>query len=483
MECNVCCDKYNKSTKSPVSCNYCEFGVCRECVQTFLLNKVHVPACMNCSREWSREFMDDNFTKKFNNGELKKHREKILFEKEQCNLPHAQNYIQLENERKGIGRKIQLLYEQIHNHRREEAVIGNQMERGEFTRRKFIRKCPHEDCRGFLSSQWKCDVCENWTCPDCNEVKGPNKVCDHQCDPQNVETATLLKKDTKSCPNCGILIFKISGCAQMWCTECNTAFDWSSLRIIRTHIHNPHFFEARRRAGVNLRDLTDIPCGGLPSKQEIAMKINPEHYQKILKGELAAGGDHPGVGPQVACMYGILYIVDCVCHLNGKDPPHEPNNLSLRVEYLKKEISQERLNFQLQMRDKKYQKKKEEFAIIDMVRTTMTDFLRQFVVGEMTYDNCIDDTNKIIEYANTSMNKIAMRYKQTVLFFCVNLQFQNRAERFYERAAVSDRRAMNIFCYRDEYTRTAVSLDHISLPSQWYSYGPLVFPKYFMLSY
>ena len=474
MDCNVCCDKYNNSNRSLVRCNYCQFDACRACTQTFLLNKVHIPSCMNCSREWSREFVDDNFTKKFINGELKKHREKILFEKEQCNLPHAQNYIHLENERNGICRKIHQLYLQIRDCRQEEATISNQMQRGEFTRRKFIRKCPHEGCRGFLSSQWKCDVCENWTCPDCNEVKGPNKICDHECDPQNVETATLLKKDTKSCPNCGILIFKISGCAQMWCTECNTAFDWASLRIIRTQIHNPHFFEARRRAGVNLRDLTDIPCGGLPSKREIAMKISPEHYKEILQG----GGK---VGPHDRpFMHGILYIVDCVCHLNGLNPPREPNNLTLRVEYLKKEISQERLNFQLQVRDKKYQKKKEEFAIIDMVRTTMTDFLRQFVVGEMEYDNCIDDTNKIIEYANNSLHKIAMRYKQTVLFFCVNLQFQNRAERM--GGGGSDTRTRNIFCYRDEYTRTAGSQHNICLPSQWYSYGPLVFPKYFMLS-
>ena len=473
MECNVCAENYNKSNKSQVNCNYCDFGACRECIQTFLLNKVHVPACMSCDREWPREFVDDNFTKKFTNGELKKHREKILFDKEQCHLPHAQNYIHLENERKELYRALADIHHQAGAIRHEILGVDNQMERGEFARRKFIRKCPHEGCRGFLSSQWKCDVCENWTCPDCNEIKGKEKEGDHQCDPGNVETAKLLKKDTKSCPNCGILIFKISGCAQMWCTECNTAFDWASLRIIRTQIHNPHFFEARRRAGVNLRDLTDIPCGGLPSKRELMLKINPESkpgdlITAIWQGEL-----------QRPCMPGVMYVMDFVCHLNGLEPSPEANNLALRVQYLKQEISQERLNFQLQVRDKKYQKKREEFAVIDMVRTTLTDFLRQFVVGEMSYENCIDDTNKIIEYANGSLNKIAMRYKQTVLFFCINTQLQNRSEQMRSN---TDTRVRNVFCYRDEYTRSLSSSSHVSIPGQWSSYGNLIFPKYFILS-
>ena len=28
-------------------------------------------------------------------------------------------------------------------------------------RKAFIKRCPADDCRGFLSSQWKCGLCEN----------------------------------------------------------------------------------------------------------------------------------------------------------------------------------------------------------------------------------------------------------------------------------------------------------------------------------
>ena len=30
----------------------------------------------------------------------------------------------------------------------------------------FIKKCPVNDCEGFLSSSWKCGVCSTWVCPD-----------------------------------------------------------------------------------------------------------------------------------------------------------------------------------------------------------------------------------------------------------------------------------------------------------------------------
>ena len=59
-------------------------------------------------------------------------------------------------------------------------------------------------------------------------MKGAKRDCEHTCNPDLVETAKLLAKDTKSCPTCQTKIFKIDGCDQMWCTQCHTAFSWKT---------------------------------------------------------------------------------------------------------------------------------------------------------------------------------------------------------------------------------------------------------------
>ena len=132
---------------------------------------------------------------------------------------------------------------------------------------KFTRKCPYEECRGFLNTEMKCGLCIQEFCEHCNEVITcvGNNVYVHICNPETVETMKLINKDTKPCPKCGTMIHKIDGCAQMWCTECHTAFDWRSGRIETGRVHNPHYFEFKQRS----REHGDIPCGGRPTFAEL----------------------------------------------------------------------------------------------------------------------------------------------------------------------------------------------------------------------
>lgn len=395
MECSICCEKFNKSTHSKIECNFCNHAACRSCVQTYLTSKVMDASCMNCNHAWDREFLDNNCTKKFVNNELKNHRKSLLFQREQCRMPEAQNWISHYNQKQDLWKEYRDMMAQADELHNQITRVDNMLRNNDFTRskenKKFTRKCPAEGCRGFLSTQWKCEVCENWTCPDCNEVKGPNRNCDHTCDPANVETAKLIAKDCKACPNCGIMISKIVGCNQMWCTECNTAFDWMSLRIITGNIHNPHFFEARRTLGVNVRNPLDIPCGGLPSVIELTNKSN--NY-RAAKG-FATSPNH---------------IINMICALEGIQEPVEECTLKNRVDYLRGELTEDQFSRVLEHRDRKYQHAVEEYAVIVMLRTTMTDITRQIVLGEIEYVNGVRDICKLIKYANDSLRIICNRY-------------------------------------------------------------------------
>ena len=80
----------------------------------------------------------------------------------------------------------------------------------------------------FLSSGYKCAICEVRVCSKCHEIMGytPNCKENHECNPDTVAAVEMIKQETKPCPQCTAPIFKISGCDQMWCTACNIAFSW-----------------------------------------------------------------------------------------------------------------------------------------------------------------------------------------------------------------------------------------------------------------
>jgi len=129
----------------------------------------------------------------------------------------------------------------------------------------FVNPCSNGDCNGFLDENWKCNSCMNYSCNKCLEVIGSNNDEKHECNPDSVETAKLLKKETKPCPKCRTRIYKINGCDQMWCTCCHVAFSWNTGKVERGIVHNPHYYNFRRNGGAAVvRAPGDFVCGGMP---------------------------------------------------------------------------------------------------------------------------------------------------------------------------------------------------------------------------
>jgi len=113
-------------------------------------------------------------------------------------------------------------------------------------RKKFIMKCPEAACEGFLSQQYKCGLCDARVCSHCHVVKTDEG---HVCDPALVATIKEIRKEAKPCPRCASLISKIDGCDQIWCTQCHTAFSWSTGRVETGAVHNAHYCQYMRETG------------------------------------------------------------------------------------------------------------------------------------------------------------------------------------------------------------------------------------------
>lgn len=229
--CPICLDPYTGTVRKPIECPQCHEKTCSKCVEKYIMSVLEDPHCAHCRAAWNRPFLNTFCTQTFLNKTYAKYREDILINREKSYLPQYMVAAENEMNARKIEKEITKSYKRESEFRREmEARITAFDEERRALRvrasrlrngaaadekkeaRKFVRRCPATDCKGFLSTAWKCGICSNWTCPDCFEVKGTEKDAAHTCRPEMLETANLLKKDTKPCPACGEVIMKVDGC-------------------------------------------------------------------------------------------------------------------------------------------------------------------------------------------------------------------------------------------------------------------------------
>ena len=121
-----------------------------------------------------------------------------------------------------------------------------------------IFKCPVGTCPCMLkpevgSSTVTCIGCTNTICTACQvQVEDMD---DHECNPETLKSLREISRSSKPCPNCGVQIFRSSGCPQMFCTGCKMCvFDWDTGLPVAagSAIHNPHVFQLTQAERDNL---------------------------------------------------------------------------------------------------------------------------------------------------------------------------------------------------------------------------------------
>ena len=441
-ECQICMENFTSSLRARVSCDSCNLEACRECVRKHLLNTSELPHCPNpdCKCSWDRKFLIDNTLKAFVNGKYKKHRAEILLEQEKARMPETmpavENYRNVGKLRKEVlddGDKLEKILEQYNTLRFNIHQKKGKIKRilrgdcGEEKKREFKQKCGVSDCCGFLSSAWKCGVCDTWTCPKCFEIIGTDKNCGHECDPNNVESAKLIKKETRNCPSCATSIFKIEGCDQMWCTQCHIAFSWKSGLRVNGVVHNPHFYQWQRAGGgaAPIQTPGAQACGGLPGIWQFRRQLN-----RAMTGDPYKGNK---IGESIIQLHqGCGHFQQWELNRLRRTCQGAADNTALRIQYLCKEITEKKLMQKVQRQDKMREKKLAQLQVYELLNTVFLENLndiQQLLLTEVADDDeqatlkaaliktCmknLERCHKVRIYSNKQLAKISRVYSQSV---------------------------------------------------------------------
>lgn len=457
--CVVCIEPFTKQpNRKHAKCPYCDVKACVGCTQKYLLSVTEDAHCMGCRKAWDREVLDGIVLTTWLNGEYKAHRENILLDRERSRLPAAQIIIErqkrVEEEHMPIRNQIM---DQITTKEHELTILRQRLwqqmricealNRGEDPyapggfmnpdgtngderivtsaqpkedRRVFIMPCPGATCRGFLSQAYKCGICDIYVCPDCREIKGTDRDAAHTCNADTVATVQRMKKECRPCPECGVSIFRVEGCSQMFCTACNTPFDWNTgKKIINGALHNPHYFEFLRKSngGIQPRTAGDIPCGAfLPNaynfdRDVVRVFVKPENKEAATK------------------LYTALNTITHIQHVEipaFTNHAEDMDHTDINIQYLRNYITEHRWKQLLQQREKKRLKKDEVRQRLEAFVGTCVDIYGRLMQAALIRDRKKGDLfpllhetytqfKALITIINESMMEISKRYKCTVL--------------------------------------------------------------------
>ena len=347
--CVICCNSFSNKPKSKwkkINCPFCNFECCYQCIEKYLFFTATDLHCMKCEKVWSRRIISEIFPKY---GSLQKkwnsRRSEILLESQKEFLvseTHGmiQYYRNVQNQIDEMKMKLEKTKEDIEKYThmslksmkvlREENpdfvlkkkdIVNmkrdkNKELRGienriyelttrltrielgfisvpqekyvDVERQNFIHPCSAPKCKGFLSTAWKCGLCDFYTCPKCFDFVGKVEAkSTHVCSENDVKSAEEIKRNGKKCPNCGVFIVRISGCATMFCTNCGVGFHWDTLKIYTKGIvYNPHYFEYHRIHGDGPR-VENVVCGRLitPAQIKPIMDKCNESEKKMVNEE------------------------------------------------------------------------------------------------------------------------------------------------------------------------------------------------------
>lgn len=435
MECQICEEVCNKSSRKACTCSKCQDVFCRQCMRQSLLNTVNDPACPSCKHPLDALAIKDTCGISWFGKEYKAYRRKVLLDREKAKIQgdmaivgHYKQHIEANEQAVLLSKKVQELRNRITDihdtiaqlHRlsaRHHNVVFGVKARAHHW--EFNHPCPFEGCNGFLSKVGKCPVCENWTCMKCFELKGKTKDAEHTCKDENKASAEHIKKHTKRCPECGVPCVRISGCTQMWCPQCHTSFSYRTGEVYKKAVHNPErekWIREGMTPATRKRKSADVGGATAPSSNGTCdqhVELVPYWEFNRINAQMRGWGDGWGHGRDV---YSATHHLEGLMRRLRAKIRNYTTTKKLRLDFAIGHIDQTTLAAKLEQKERFVHHYQQVYNVLELLYQVMVEAINDFVHAP-TFDKAIAliETNKrMVAFTQKRFEEICAKNKLRV---------------------------------------------------------------------